>query len=65
MVATWDDSESESKEEIDTANMCFMAHGEDATKVCFENSLDEDELTMDELAPVSYTHLTLPTKRIV
>ena len=28
-MATWDDSESESEEEIDAAHMCFMAHGED------------------------------------
>ena len=33
MVATWDDSESESKEKIDAAHMCFMAHGDDASKV--------------------------------
>ena len=26
MVATWDDSEMESEEEIDTVHMCFMAH---------------------------------------
>ena len=50
MVATWDDTESESEEEIDAAHMCFMAHGDDATKVTNDNSLDEDELTMDELA---------------
>ena len=49
MVATWDDTESESEEEIDAAHMCFMAQGEDATKVYLENSLDDD-LTMDELA---------------
>ena len=50
MVATWDDTESESEEEIDAAHMCFMAHGEDATKVTLDNSIDDDELTMDELA---------------
>jgi len=50
LAATWDDSESESEEEIDTANMCFMVQGEDTTKVCLENSIDDDELTMDELA---------------
>ena len=50
MVATWDDTESESEEENDAAHMCFMAHGDDATKVTFENSLEEDDLTMDELA---------------
>ena len=30
--------------------MCFMAHGDDASKVCLENSLDDEDLTMDELA---------------
>ena len=50
MVATWDDSETESEEEIDTAHMCFMAHGDDAFKVYLENSLNDEDLTMDELA---------------
>jgi len=50
MVATWDDTESESEEENDAAHMCFMAHGDDASKVTNENSIDDDELTMDELA---------------
>jgi len=50
MVATWDDTESESKEENDAAHMCFMAHGEDASKVTLENFIEDDELTMDELA---------------
>ena len=31
MKAMWDDSESGS-EEVDTANMCFMAHGNHASK---------------------------------
>ena len=50
MVATWDDSEMESEEEIDTAHMCFMAHGDEASKVNLENSLEDEDLTMDELA---------------
>ena len=50
MVATWDDSETESEEEIDTAHMCFMAHGNEASKVNVENSLEDGDLTMDELA---------------
>ena len=49
MVATWDDLETESEEEIDTAHMCFMAHGDEASKVNLENSLEDDDLTMDEL----------------
>ena len=52
MVATWDDSETESKEEIDTAHMCFMAHGDEASKVNLENSLEDDDLTMNELANI-------------
>jgi hypothetical protein len=40
---TWDDSESESEEEQDKANMCFMAGNE-------VNSNPEDELTFDDLA---------------
>ena len=27
-----------------------MAHGDDASKVNLDNSIDDDELTMDELA---------------
>ena len=50
MVATWDDLETESEEEIDTAHMCFMAHGDEASKVNLENSLEDEDLTMDELA---------------
>jgi len=46
MKATWD-SESESEEEIDTANMCFMAN-ESTSKVTPSTSFD-DELSMDEL----------------
>ena len=40
---TWDDSESESEEEQDKANMYFMAGNE-------VNSNPEDELTFDDLA---------------
>ena len=46
MKATWD-SESESEEEIDTANMCFMAN-ESTSKINPSTSLN-DELFMDEL----------------
>ena len=52
MVATWDDSDSESKEEIDAAHMCFMARDGEASKVILENSLGDEDLTMDELAQV-------------
>ena len=61
MVATRDDSEIESKEEIDVAHFCFMANREETSKVNLETSLKDDDLTMDEFVPVSYTHLTLPT----
>ena len=44
---TWD-SESESEEEVDTANVCFMAN-DNTPKVTSEPSLDEYNLTMDEL----------------
>ena len=44
MKATWNDSESDSKEEVNAANVCFMAHGDDPTKVYLETSLDNDEL---------------------
>ena len=44
--ATWD-SESESEDEIDTANMCFMAN-ESTSKVTPSTSFN-DELSMDEL----------------
>ena len=49
-TATWDDTESESEEENDAAHMCFMAHRDDASKVTLDNSINDDELTMDELA---------------
>jgi len=32
MVATWDDSESKSEEEVDITNMCFMANDEHSTR---------------------------------
>jgi len=50
MVATWDDSETESEEEIDTAHVCFMANREEISKLTLDTSLDDDELTMNELA---------------
>ena len=50
MVATWDDSETETEEKIDTSHVCFMANGEETSKVNLETSLDEDDLTMDDLA---------------
>ena len=33
LKASWDNSESESDEEVDTVNVCFMSHGDDSTKV--------------------------------
>ena len=50
MVATWDDSETESKEEINSAYVCFIANREETSKLTLDSSLDDDELTMDELA---------------
>ena len=50
MVVAWDDSETESEEEIDTAYVCFMAIGEETSQVTLDTSLDDDELTMNELA---------------
>ena len=50
MIATWDDSETDSEEEIDVAYVCFMAHGEEASMVNLETSLKDNDLTMDELA---------------
>ena len=46
LKATWD-SESESDEEVDTANMCFMAN-ESTSKVTPDTSIDCD-LSMGEL----------------
>ena len=48
MVATWDDSETESDEEVDTANICFIVNGDDPSKVSLETSLNDDDLTIDE-----------------
>jgi len=47
LKATWD-SESKSEKEVDTANVCFMAN-DNTPKVTSESSLDDCELTMDEL----------------
>jgi len=52
MVATWDDSETDFEEEIDAAHVCFMANGEETSMVNLETSLEDDDLTMDELAQV-------------
>ena len=52
LKATWD-LESDSEEEVDMANVCFMAN-DNTPKVISEPSLDDCE-------SVSYTHLTLPT----
>jgi len=51
-MATWDDSKTKFEEEIDTAHICFMANREGTSKVNIETSLDEDNLTIDELAQV-------------
>ena len=50
MVATWDDSETDSEEEIDVAHVWFMTNGEEASMVNLETSLEDNDLTMDELA---------------
>ena len=51
LKATWDDSKTESDdEEVDITNVCFMANREKTSKVTLETSLDDDELTMGELA---------------
>jgi len=44
---TWD-TESESEEEVDTANVCFMTN-ENTPKVFPESSLEDYDLTMEEL----------------
>ena len=51
-MTTWDDSETESEEENDTAHVCYMANGEETFKVTLDTSLEDDELTMDELAQI-------------
>ena len=48
--STSDDSESESKEEVDVANMCFMVQSDVTHKVKSESTLDDAELTFDDLA---------------
>ena len=50
MVTTWDDSEMDSEEKIDVAHVCFMANGEESSMVNLETSLEDNDLTMDELA---------------
>ena len=45
LKATWD-SESESEEEVDTTNVCFM---ENTPKVNSEPSFDDSGVTKDEL----------------
>ena len=52
MVATWDDSKTNSEEEIDATHVCFMANGGETFMVNLETSLEDDDLTMDELAQV-------------
>ena len=47
LKATWD-SESESDEIVDTANMCFMAN-ESTSKVILDTSIEDCELSIDEL----------------
>ena len=56
MIAAWSDSDSsDSDKEEEIVNLCLMA-----------NEIQETEPeNLDELDSVSYTHLTLPTKRIV
>ena len=58
MKATWDDSESDSEENVDSANVCFMAQGETSSKVISEPTLDDSKLTLDELG-FSFQKLTL------
>ena len=48
---SWDDdSESDSREHVDVANVCFMAHGDDTIKEPFKPTLDDSDLTMVILA---------------
>ena len=42
------DSESESEEEVDTANVCFITN-DNTPKVIFEASLDDCDLSIDEI----------------
>ena len=48
MTATWD-FQSELEEDIDTTNICFMAQNNETTKVIFEPTLDDSDLSIDEL----------------
>jgi len=48
--ATWDDTESNSEEEVDVTNVCFIARGDSSNKVSSELNLDDSELSMDERA---------------
>ena len=50
MVATWDDLETDSEEEIAVAHVCFMENGEETSMINLETSLEDNDLTMDELA---------------
>ena len=56
MVATWDDSETEPEEEVDTENVCFMTNRDEATNVTIQDSLDDD-LSIDELARFFFDEL--------
>ena len=49
-MVTWDVSESKFEEDMDVGNMCFMAIDDNLTKVNPKPHLDDDKLTMDELA---------------
>ena len=49
MVATLDNSETNSEEEIDAAHVCFMANGEETSMINLETSLKDNDLTIDEL----------------
>ena len=39
--ATWNDLESDSEEDVDKANVCFMALGDNSSKVTSEPTLDD------------------------
>ena len=41
MVATWDDSKTDSEEEIDAAHVCFMANGQETFMVNLKTSLED------------------------
>ena len=47
LKATWE-SKSKTNREVDRAYVCFMTN-DNAPKIIFEPSLDDSELTMDEL----------------